>query len=449
MNVAATGNPSGSTLSAKAFWSDPRPDVRLDSLQQRPGILLEIAYLLFSDFGSRAYGFPTDWLLRAFLLGGGVLAAGYAVARGTDGSVRLLAALVVAGLLTGLVPADFKTHYHRYQMPYLPPALMLVVYAWSRLLAGRPPWARAGVFLAAGVLLLPGLGRYLDRYSRNAADIRGHQVAMGRWIDATLPPRARVAINDAGALAYYGNRPVIDLVGLVTPEAARPFRAGQGAVFEWLETLPPPARPTHFAVFPSWFPYLERTRLFGRKRLQLTLANNTISGADVKCVYEADWSRVRTEDPPVARADLLTLWGFEIADALDVGDVEDQRDHGYAAFDTWRDILREYAVAGHPETVVIDGGRLPTRGERFRMFCLPGEPAALVMRTESFVGFSLRVRVNGRDLGTWTVPKQELLWTEPLFEIPGDALTSDSAEITLTLVDATGPYPSYQYWLLQ
>ena len=38
----------------------------------------------------------------------------------------------------------------------------------------------------------------------------------GRWIDANLPPASRVAINDAGALAYFGNRPVIDLIGLVS-----------------------------------------------------------------------------------------------------------------------------------------------------------------------------------------------------------------------------------------
>jgi hypothetical protein len=448
LNLAAIGSVGSDSLAAKAFWNEPRPDVRLDALRARPAIFLRLGALLFSDFGSRVFGGPSPWILRGLLAAGAGAAAVFAVAGKGDGAVRLLVALVVAGLLGGLVPGDYAAHYHRYQMPYLPLAVMLVVAGWVRLLPRRR-WARRGVFLAVGVLLLPGLAWTVNRLPRNAADIHDHQVTMGRWIDGHLPPNARVALNDAGAIAYYGHRPVIDLVGLVTDGAGPAFRAGQGAVFEWLESLPPAARPTHFAVFPAWFPYLERTHLLGAKLLQLTLANNTISGGDVKCVYAADWSRVRSEDPPVVRGPLITGWGFQVMDALDVGDLADQTAHGYAAFDTWRDILREFAVDGNPGTVLIDGGRLPTQGERFLMACFPGEPAALVMRTEAYAGFTLRVSVNGRDLGTWEVPRRELVWTEPLFEIPGDVLTGDAAAVTLTQVDAKRPYPSYQYWLLQ
>jgi hypothetical protein len=100
--------------------------------------------------------------------------------------------------------------------------------------------------------------------------------------------------------------------------------------------------------------------------------------------------------------------------------------------------------------VLIEGGREPDRGERFRLRCRPGQPAVLVMRTEAYREFDLEVRVNGKDAGLWTIPRQSLTWTEPMFQIPPDALPGDSADIEL--VQALGDsirYPSFHYWLLQ
>ena len=86
------------------------------------------------------------------------------------------------------------------------------------------------------------------------------------------------------------------------------------------------------------------------------------------------------------------------------------------------------------------------------MRCTPGAPAALVLRTEAFVDYSLQVRVDGREVGVWTVPRKPVVWTEPLFEIPGEALTRDTVTLELIRVE-TGPtvtpYASYHYWLLQ
>ena len=101
------------------------------------------------------------------------------------------------------------------------------------------------------------------------------------------------------------------------------------------------------------------------------------------------------------------------------------------------------------DIVLIDGGRQASRGERFRLRCRPGEPAALVMRTEAFRDFRLEVKVNGRVLGTLDVPRAPQEWNEPLFEIPGDALTGEFALIELTQTETEFRYPSFHYWLLQ
>ena len=58
--------------------------------------------------------------------------------------------------------------------------------------------------------------------------------------------------HDAGAISYYGDGEVYDMLGLVTNHQADIANNGPGARFEFLEHLPAERRPTHFAYYPSW-----------------------------------------------------------------------------------------------------------------------------------------------------------------------------------------------------
>ena len=448
VNLLATGSLESNSFAAKAMWLEPRPDIRGSMLRHLPGTFLKLAWAMVSDFQSRAFYLRTDWLLRAIWIGG-VLAAVVAAFRRQANSVRLVLTLFMVALLMGLVPVGFRSHHYRYEIPYIPLAILLALHGY-RFALGR--WGGRAFIPAAllTVLLVPGVWRYERALGLNASNIHDQQVATGRWIDAHLPREAVVALNDAGAIAYYGHRRVVDLVGLVTNGSAAPNRAGPGSLYEWLERLPADERPTHFAIFPSWYPYLIRTSLIGRKLAQFTLGQNTISGADLKAVYEADWAHAGASEELWIRRSLLELWGFQVVDTLDVGDLGSEATHGYVAYDTWRDTLREFPVDGHPDRVFIEGGRQPTRGERFHMRCRPGQPGALVLRTEAFRPFVLEVHVNGHALGMWRIPRQPLTWTEPIYEIPGDTFTTSIAKVELiSVVWEEGPYPSFHYWLLQ
>jgi len=449
LNLLATGHLESNSLAAKAVWGEPRPDVRANMLGHLPEIFLQLVWALVSDFRSRAFGLGTGWVLAA-TWGAGLLAAVAASFRAGRGGLRLALALFVTALLLGLVPVGFRSHHYRYEIPYIPLSILLALHGfWFALGKWRARAALVPAILLA-LLLLPGLFRFERMLAMNASNIHDQQVATGRWIDANLPRNAVVGLNDAGAIAYYGGRPVVDLVGLVTNGSAAPNRAGAGSLYEWLERLPREERPTHFAIFPSWYPYLVRTSLIGRKLAQFTLGQNTISGSDLKAVYEADWSHAGASEEMWIRRPLVKEWGFTVVDTLDVADLGSEAAHRYVAFDIWRDTLREFPVDGHPERMLIEGGRQSSRGERFQMRCRPGQPGALVLRTEAFRPFVLEVHVNGHKLGLWYIPRLPLTWTEPMYEIPGDAFTSDTALIELTsLVWEDGPYPSFHYWLLQ
>ena len=56
---------------------------------------------------------------------------------------------------------------------------------------------------------LPEL-RFVNHYHDDPAYIEG-QARVGRWIRDHLPPETRVATHDVGAIAYLGERPVVDL----------------------------------------------------------------------------------------------------------------------------------------------------------------------------------------------------------------------------------------------
>jgi len=412
-----------------------------------PRVLADDVWMTFTDLGSRAFGFGTQILLRVLFLGGGALGVAAACRRGAHPALRILLAVAGAGFLAGMIPFMYNIHYYRYQMPYVPVCLCLAVAGWWWATARAPrlrPWLAA----AFAVLLVPGLVRLVEAYGRNAGNIQAQHVRLGHWIHDNLPPDAVVGINDAGALAYFGERPVVDLAGLVTNGSALPGRAGPGSLFEWLHSLPPGRRPTHFALFPAAFPYLRRTTLIGRKLVEYYLPNVSITGDTRKALYVADWSAVDWGDLPVTRRPLLDAWGFRATDTVNVADLADEERHGYRVRGNWRSTLREFNYPGDPSRLLIAGGRRIEGGERFRLACVPGEPAALVLRTEAFLPYTLEVAADGVTVGRLEVPAAPAVWSEPLFDLPAGALTSDTVEITVRLVDGDA-YTAYRYWLLQ
>ena len=107
------------------------------------------------------------------------------------------------------------------------------------------------------------------------------QVHLGHWVDAHLPPRGAIAVNDIGAIAYVSRREVIDLMGLVTPDVIRYQRSGETGVMRYLAER----CPGHVIVFPAWFPQLTARRDLLEPIYRVRLEHNTVAGADEMVVY--------------------------------------------------------------------------------------------------------------------------------------------------------------------
>ena len=146
--------------------------------------------------------------------------------------------------------------YGRYLMPVMP-----VYMVWSlvgvALLAqpnARRAWKRvfSRVWLAALAAALVGFWLIGARaYARDVTIIETEMVATARWVAANTPTEALVAAHDIGALGYFGERRLLDLAGLVSPEVI-PFIRDEARLASYLDQQ----RAQYLVTFPGWYPEL-------------------------------------------------------------------------------------------------------------------------------------------------------------------------------------------------
>jgi hypothetical protein len=478
VNLAISGSIESTSSQAKSILAEPHPDVRARFLVESPMVWVSIAkaYLSWLELSPGPIMVPRYWIPSAMVLF--LFALFSFVPRGRpwkDGRVFFL--LLPAAILVDSLPVAWSVHFYRYQQGFYPVVLACLAAGIGR--AATLAWGALprvlGAPLAALSIVVPLVAwspiatveydRVIRFYGHNCENILNQQVKTGRWIERNLPRSAIVGMNDAGAIAYYGNRPTVDLLGLTSEGFAKAYRSGIGCMFERLRRMPPGRLPTYFAIYPEWFPYLKSSGVLGPEIFRAHLGYNTICGEDDKVVYPAQWI-------DVAPADSVVLPHPEIAgaarrDAFDLAWLEDERRHGWKAYgyeyddkrSKWRsrpsvllrDILRQYSYTDRPTRPIADAGRKVFGWERFRMSVEPGKDATLIMRTDAWYPNRLTVKVDGAPAGTWTIARSETAWVEPSFRIPGTLIARDRPEIEIRREDPRdgGDYAPFHYWIYQ
>jgi len=193
----------------------------------------------------------------------------------------------------------------RYLIPLIPCNAVIGVVglleAWR--LARRRGWAltpalslggkgRRGVALVCVLAVLgtawrlPAMARL---YAWNVDNINQMHVALGRWVKEHTAPDAVLALNDIGAIAYFSERPVVDLAGLVTPEVV-PLLHSPGRDARLAEFMA--GQEVDYAIiFPNWFPELAARNDVLEPVHRVTLERNTIAGGETMVVYRTHWRR--------------------------------------------------------------------------------------------------------------------------------------------------------------
>jgi hypothetical protein len=355
----------------------------------------------------------------------------------------LLLALAIA---TPCAYVSFLWNRLRYLWPFAPfwiVGLACLARALGDLLAWVKPRWRIATPVAAWTmvgLFAAKLEGTLDDLASSVSGIDRQQAELGRWAKRTLPPGARIGVNDTGAIAYFGDHPTFDIVGLTTNGEGRHWVAGAASRFEHYERLQrsnPAALPRYFIVYPDW---MAMNDVLGARLHDVTVTDSTILGGQTMVAYEADYSLLGTGERPwtLARA---TDSSPRYLDVLDVADLDSERDHAYELLGA-EDGDEAMTSASTPDGVTVaDGGRRERRRERFRVSLGPGALAEGIVRVEASESTRVRVRVDGQDAGTFPVVSGE--WVEATFAVP-----HARPDASVELVPDVGTLTTYHYWFV-
>jgi hypothetical protein len=189
----------------------------------------------------------------------------------------------------------------RYAMFMIAPYLLLAAIFLSAFAAnatGSERWQRmrrrlAVAWWVAALMLGLGLAVHWQLTSaRHVAEINRMQVHLGRWIHDHTPPNALVAVNDVGAIRYFGERRIVDTCGLVTSEGDPPFRRQlriSRSLQEQLLAYLSRRRPDFAVLFPAWYPWMVAHSEVFEEVYAVRLRKAEIADQREMVVYRCHW----------------------------------------------------------------------------------------------------------------------------------------------------------------
>lgn len=140
------------------------------------------------------------------------------------------------------------------------------------------------------ILLFPMIRPYGNQaifLGQCVKNINEMQVTIGLWVDENTPHNASLAVSDAGAIRFLGNRAIFDLAGLMSPE----INHGNFTFLETFQYLR--NNSVEYAVtWTYWFEFWARQyHIPIRELYQVELTDNVICAGDTMSVFYLYWNR--------------------------------------------------------------------------------------------------------------------------------------------------------------
>ncbi|UCB53560.1 MAG: hypothetical protein JSV10_05660, partial [Candidatus Zixiibacteriota bacterium] len=166
--------------------------------------------------------------------------------------------------------------------------ILMVLLGGARSFTDRPIGRKiAYALLIAGVILQAGF--LINRghfYALSVKNINEMQVHLGKWMSQNVPQGSLIAVNDVGAIKFFGEHESVDLEGLVSPQMIPYKIMGRESRIVYLNRH----RPDYFVIFPLWYPEVY-TYLGLRENVlhEVKLEDNVACGGAVMNVSKPDW----------------------------------------------------------------------------------------------------------------------------------------------------------------
>ncbi|MBP7632824.1 hypothetical protein KBA41_01540 [Candidatus Ozemobacteraceae bacterium] len=202
---------------------------------------------------------------------------------------------VQAGLVAMVAAPESYSAFHGRYLAHtvwlaVPAAMVFACVALRGL--GRPRLIICAVVLVG---LLAAADRQIDlagSYALETSNITNLQVRIARWFGERLPKGGAVAINDVGAMGYFSGRRLIDLEGLITPQAIPWNRAGRIDAF--LEGV----KPEYLLIFPYWYPEVVGRLGFFKPLMRFSIERNVTGGGEEMVLFAMPWTSVNMQAWP-------------------------------------------------------------------------------------------------------------------------------------------------------
>lgn len=358
---------------------------------------------------------------------------------------------VVAWMLLVSLNGQVRWQNQRYLMSGVAWGVMLsamgvavLVSRYGETLRGRLWWGGRLCLAALAVTLYwrhqqPAAREQVWFFARASRNIRDQQIQVGRLLASIKEPRPkRILVGDAGAIMYASDLPGLDLIGLGgfhDYPFARAQRHGLGASLELLERMQDDDRPNYMAVYPSWWG--EMPAVFGDYYTEVAIRGNVICGAPSKVLYLADWSPMERDAYPRGMTE-----GESVVSELDVGDLVSEEEHRYRG-KPGRVVWRALPSPNDRGRDLFDAGRTILEGDRESFeIPFPRDGGRLVVRTVDTESSTIRVLVEGQDLGTLEVHASET-WSELGIALPKNLPIEGRVE----LVVESGTWTNYHVFI--
>jgi arabinofuranosyltransferase len=167
--------------------------------------------------------------------------------------------------------------FARYLHPMLPCLYFSMALGVAWIQTRQERWVRFALLAIPVLLIVQGYYAFDGRNTHALAvqNITDMQVSIGRFLNGITDPTDVVATNDIGAIGFFSQRFILDLMGLVSP-------------LHHIETNLSQLHPEIVAIFDRWWPQRLESPTFQNDYARLwsvSLSNNVVCGDSVMTVY--------------------------------------------------------------------------------------------------------------------------------------------------------------------
>ncbi|MDD5370229.1 MAG: hypothetical protein PHQ40_14195 [Anaerolineaceae bacterium] len=160
------------------------------------------------------------------------------------------------GMYAWRLPVTYQ--HGRYLIPGLPILIIWSIIGYIQFSSdtrkARWRWIVSKAWLVTiGLILSIFWGLGARAYAQDVAIIETEMVDTARWVAVNIQPGSLIAAHDIGALGYFGNQPILDLAGLISPQVI-PFMRDEDSLAEYMDEK----QVVYLMTFPDWYTRLAR-----------------------------------------------------------------------------------------------------------------------------------------------------------------------------------------------